>query len=87
MERDCMLSHGAASFTKGRIYDDSDKFEVTVCVPCGMIAVYNDAKGIHLCRNCTNKTNFRLAKIPYSCKLLFQELNAMNIAPRLLMRP
>ena len=87
MERDCMLSHGAASFTKGRIYDDSDKFEVTVCVPCGMIAVYNDAKSIHLCRNCSNKTNFRLAKIPYSCKLLFQELNAMNIAPRLLMRP
>ena len=82
-----MLSHGAASFTKGRIYDDSDKFEVTVCVPCGMIAVYNDAKGIHLCRNCTNKTNFKQAKIPYSCKLLFQELNAMNIAPRLLMRP
>jgi DNA-directed RNA polymerase II subunit RPB2 len=87
MERDCMLSHGAASFTKGRIYDDSDKFEVNICTVCGMIAVYNDEKGIHICRNCSNKTDFRLAKIPYSCKLLFQELNGMNIAPRLIMRP
>jgi DNA-directed RNA polymerase II subunit RPB2 len=85
MERDCMLSHGAAAFTKGRMYDDSDKFEVHVCVSCGLIAVFNDKKGIHHCRNCDNKTDFRLGKIPYSCKLLFQELNAMNIAPRMIM--
>ena len=87
MERDCMLAHGAASFTKGRMYDDSDKFEVTICLPCGMIAVFNDQKGIHNCRNCENQTDFRTAKIPYSCKLLFQELNGMNIAPRLMMQP
>jgi len=84
MERDCTFAHGAAAFTKARMYDDSDKFEVHICSKCGMIAVYNDEKGVHYCRNCTNKTDFRLVKIPYSCKLLFQELNAMNIAPRLI---
>ena len=42
MERDCMISHGASSFTKGRIYDASDKYQVYICNRCGMIASYND---------------------------------------------
>ena len=36
-KRDCMVSHGASRFTKGRLYDASDKFEVHVCRRCGMI--------------------------------------------------
>ena len=42
MERDCMISHGASKFTKGRIYDASDKFEVYTCNNCGIIAAFND---------------------------------------------
>ena len=84
MERDCMVSHGAARFTKGRIYDCSDKFKTYACKKCGMFAIYNNEKGIHLCRICDNRTDFTELNIPYACKLLFQELITMNIAPRLI---
>jgi len=84
MERDCMISHGASEFTKERIYDVSDKFQVHVCKNCGFIAVFNNEKHIHLCKMCENRTNFALCKIPYACKLLFQELITMNVAPRII---
>jgi len=84
MERDCMCSHGASRFTKGRIYDASDAFSVHVCKKCGMIAAYNNEKHIHLCKMCENRTDFDYVELPYACKLMFQELMTMNIAPRIM---
>ena len=80
----CMVSHGAARFTRERLYDVSDKYQVHVCAKCGMVAAFNDALGIHCCKMCDNRTDFALVEIPYSCKLLFQELQTMNIAPRIM---
>ena len=84
MERDCMISHGAARFTRGRMYDASDKYSVYVCKKCGLIAAYNDKMHIHICNTCDNRADFAYVEIPYACKLIFQELNTMNIAPRLI---
>jgi DNA-directed RNA polymerase beta subunit len=84
MERDCMISHGASRFTRGRMYDASDKYQVYVCKKCGLIASYNDKMHIHLCHTCGNRADFAYVEIPYACKLIFQELNTMNIAPRLI---
>ena len=84
MERDCMISHGASRFTKDRIYHSSDKFEVYSCEKCGMLAVFNPERKIHQCNICNNKTHFNRIKLPYACKLLFQELITMNIAPRII---
>lgn len=84
MERDCMCSHGAARFTKERIYDVSDKYSVYVCKKCGMISSYNDKSHVHLCKTCNNRTDFSYVEMPYACKLLFQELTTMNIAPRII---
>jgi DNA-directed RNA polymerase beta subunit len=84
MEKDAMVSHGAARFTRGRMYDVSDKYSVHVCKLCGLIASYNDKMHIHHCRTCDNRTNFAYVEIPYACKLLFQELNTMNVAPRIM---
>ena len=82
MERDAMISHGASRFTRGRMYDVSDKYSVFICKKCGLIASYNDKMNIHHCRTCDNRTDFAYVQIPYSCKLLFQELNTMNVVPR-----
>jgi len=84
MERDCMISHGAARFTKGRLYDASDAFYVNVCKKCGLIASFNNEKHIHECKTCSNRTEFSYVEIPYACKLMFQELITMNIAPRIM---
>lgn len=84
MERDCMISHGASRFTKGRLYDASDAYSVHVCNKCGLIASYNTAQQIHICNTCENRTDFRYVEIPYACKLMFQELYTMNIAPRII---
>ena len=84
MERDCMISHGASRFTKGRMYDGSDKYQVFVCKQCGMIAAYNDELHVHHCKMCDNRVDFRYVEIPYACKLLFQELTTMNVAPRIM---
>jgi DNA-directed RNA polymerase beta subunit/intein/homing endonuclease len=81
----CMISHGASRFTKERMYDASDKYSVHVCKKCGIIASYNDKIHIHHCKTCDNRTDFAYVEIPYACKLLFQELNTMNVAPRLLL--
>ena len=84
MERDCMVSHGASRFTRGRMYDASDKYSVNICKKCGLIASYNDKMHIHHCRTCDNRADFSYVEIPYACKLLFQELNTMNVAPRIM---
>jgi len=84
MERDCMISHGAARFTRERLFDVSDKYAVSVCNKCGLIAAFNDELHIHICNTCDNRTDFSQVELPYSCKLLFQELNTMSVSPRII---
>lgn len=84
MERDCMCSHGASRFNKGRIYDASDAFRVNVCKKCGMVAAFNDKLHIHHCKTCDNRSDFNYVELPYACKLMFQELQTMNVVPRIM---
>jgi len=65
-----------------RLFDQSDAYRVHVCEQCGMIAVANLKKNQFRCPACKNSSVVQVF-MPYACKLLFQELMAMAIAPRL----
>ena len=84
MEKDCMLAYGASSFLKETLLDKSDNFKMYICKICGMICVRNTEKILYGCNSCNNYTDFSEVRIPYSCKLLMQELQCMAIAPRLI---
>jgi DNA-directed RNA polymerase II subunit RPB2 len=84
MERDAIISHGASRFLQSRFYDCSDKFQIFVCKKCGMIPSVNPEINIYKCHTCNNTTDFSYVKIPYACKLLFHELQSMNIVPRII---
>lgn len=75
MERDAMISHGVSRFLLERLYDMSDPFTMKVCNHCGMTPRTMD--GCDVCVD--DKRQLTTVQIPYACKLLFQELNAMGI--------
>jgi DNA-directed RNA polymerase II subunit RPB2 len=94
MERDVMIAHGMSRFCRERLYDVSDKYSTYVCKKCGMIAAFNDGNKnkmyanadftIHLCKTCDNKTDFARVDIPYAYKLMSQELQTINVVPRII---
>ncbi|KAH7820409.1 putative DNA-directed RNA polymerase III subunit RPC2 [Monocercomonoides exilis] len=77
MERDCLVGYGAALLMMERLMLSSDVFHVSVCNRCGLIG-YKD-----WCQHCRSTQNVFTIRIPYACKLLFQELQSMNVVPRL----
>ncbi|CAB4429708.1 unnamed protein product [Rhizophagus irregularis] len=83
MERDCMISHGAALFLKERLNDVADAYRIHVCDICGLICIAQVSKNVYSCKICKNSTRVSQVHVPYACKLLFQELMSMNITPRL----
>ena len=84
MERDAVAAHGMAEFTKERLMECSDLFRCWSCIDCGLIAIVNPREGIWMCKGCGNTTNFSAIEVPYSYKLLLQELETMSISSRII---
>ncbi|KAG1839326.1 hypothetical protein DFJ58DRAFT_812683 [Suillus subalutaceus] len=79
MERDCLIGYGATQLLLERLMISSDKFEVNACQECGLMG-YNG-----WCTYCKSSKKMAKLTIPYAAKLLFQELMAMNVVPRLIL--
>lgn len=82
MEVECLLAHGVASFLKECFMECSDNYPINVCKRCGMMANVSAENGIYSCKPCNNTTHFVECRIPYSAKLLFQEIQTMSIGTR-----
>ncbi|KAJ3360877.1 DNA-directed RNA polymerase III core subunit ret1 [Allomyces arbusculus] len=79
MERDCLIGHGASMLLLERLMISSDAFTVHVCQGCGLLGYPG------WCQKCRSAADMTQLQIPYAAKLLFQELQAMNIVPKLVL--
>nr|CAG8580948.1 7796_t:CDS:10 [Entrophospora candida] len=79
MERDCLVGYGASMLLMERLMISSDQFDVHVCEKCGLIGYRG------WCQHCKSSKHIVTLQMPYAAKLLFQELQSMNIAPRLIL--
>uniref|UniRef100_A0A915HX80 DNA-directed RNA polymerase subunit beta n=1 Tax=Romanomermis culicivorax TaxID=13658 RepID=A0A915HX80_ROMCU len=77
MERDCLIAYGASMLLNERLMISSDAYTVDVCGKCGLLGYSG------WCQYCRSSQNVASIQMPYACKLLFQELQSMNIVPRL----
>jgi DNA-directed RNA polymerase III subunit RPC2 len=60
-----------------RLMISSDAFNADVCGSCGLLG------STGWCQFCRSGEHMAVVRMPYAAKLLFQELQAMNIVARL----
>jgi DNA-directed RNA polymerase III subunit RPC2 len=77
MERDCLIGYGASNLIVERLMISSDAFTASVCEGCGLLGYEG------WCQRCRSGEHVSTIRLPYACKLLFQELQSMNVATRL----
>ena len=85
MERDCIIGYGASMLLKERMLDQSDKTHELVCDKCGAIAVHDYLKNRDYCPVCES-VSLHHVEMSYAFKLLLDEIKALHIFPRLLLR-
>ncbi len=92
MERDVLIAHGISRFQKERFMEMSDAYTCRVCDICGLFATrqvkltnkkYPQPDDTYYCVSCRNSTQISQIAIPYAMKLLFNEIAALNIVPRI----
>jgi DNA-directed RNA polymerase subunit B len=86
MERDCIIAYGASMILKDRLLDESDKADIFVCERCGLVAYHDVKQRRYICRVCGDKGKVSSISVAYAFKLLLQEMQSLNIAPRLMIK-
>lgn len=64
MERDCLISHGAARMLKEKLFDCSDRYRVHVCECCGLFVNANTKENTFECKRCNNKNKICQVMLP-----------------------
>lgn len=93
MERDALISHGAAFLLQDRLFHNSDKTHTLVCSKCGSILaplkkiIKRTETGKlqsmpDTCRLCGDGAAVGYIEIPFSFKYLVTELSSVNINAR-----
>ena len=85
MERDCLIGYGASMLLKERMLEESDKAVELVCNSCGSIAVHDHIKNRSYCPVCES-TDLAEIEMSYAFKLLLDEIKAIGIFPRLILK-
>ena len=62
---------------------DLCNLQVHVCTHCGLLGYFDANTGMPCCPSTKMSSHMQTMKLPYACKLLFQELQSMNVVPRL----
>lgn len=78
MERDCLIAHGATALMAERLLWKSDAYRMLVCRACGRAACH-DGRRCGACRDNLANAVPAAVMVPYSFKLLLQEMSAMGI--------
>jgi len=85
MERDCLIGYGASMLLKERMLEESDKAVELVCNSCGSIGVHDYIKNRTYCPVC-DSTDLAEVEMSYAFKLLLDEIKAIGIFPRLILK-
>jgi DNA-directed RNA polymerase subunit B' len=83
MEKDVLISHGAALALKERF--DSDKAVVPICSECGLVAVWDRIKNKKYCQ-VDGDTKIIEVEMSYAFKLMLDELKSLLIYPKVILR-
>lgn len=98
MERDCFVGYGIALQLNASLMHNSDASEGIVCEQCGDLGFSNSRtklvrgskintdKPLAECKRCGNTYRFQKVAIPHSLKVLFTELKAMHINPKIMLQ-
>jgi len=98
MEKDGLVSHGAAAVLQDRLLEVSDKYKTAVCSQCGLFAVLAPPKkkttslllGLDskpYCRRCKTSDHVKTTVMPFAFALLMRDLEAFHISMKMELTP
>ncbi len=85
MEGEALVGHGAAMLLQEKFIDDSDKAVQLVCEKCGIIAMNDLIRKKRTCLMCGSSKVYPV-EMSYGFKLLLDELKALGIYPKLVIK-
>lgn len=81
MERDAIAAHGASGIFRDGMLERSNDYKTPFCSICGLPIIVTNEGVTKPCNVCGNTVSVNV-RLPYTTKLLLQELGVANVVPR-----